>query len=153
MDIEHYKMIIDEIMDFEIKMSTVTQSRNTLLELMEKREIILEMKEKVCRDIRAIELEYLNRRSNIRSEFECEENSSFVKKFFNKGASPAQIRARTMRHLESERRVKIHGYEEIKYTLNDLIEQIEDTMIEIYKFIKNSEVNEEMDMQVSQISK
>ncbi len=148
MDIEDYKNIIAEVVDFEIEMSTLVQSRKTLFKLKEKREILLEMKNDVAEDIRSIELEYLKRRFNIRSQFEDEETSRLTK-FFSRSSSPSQMRARAMRHLESERSTKLEAYEEIKFTLEDLIEQIEDLMVEVYSSMKNILGNVELEMEKS----
>lgn len=148
MDIDDYKNIIAEVVDFEIEMSTLVQSRKTLLELKEKREILLEMKKDVAEDIRSIELEYLKRRCNIRSQFEDEETSRLTK-FFSRSSSPSQMRARAMRHLESERNTKLEAYEEIKFTTEDLIEQIEDIMVEVYTSMKNILGNVEIEMERS----
>ena len=138
MDIDEYRRVISEVVDIEIRDSSIVESRKTLLHLQERREILLSMKSKIDKDIRQVEVDYLVRRTNIREEFSPENvGSSKMKKFFNNSRSPATMRAKAMKHLESERETKIDLYKDLKFTIDDLIEQIEDIMVEVYGSMKS----------------
>lgn len=144
MDIDDYQNIITNLIDFEIEMSSIAESRKTLLKLQEKREILLKMKEQVTKDIRSVEVNYLSMRTSIRQEFSPENlDNSRAKKFLKGNNSPARMRAKAMKKLESERNGKIETYKDMKVTIEDLVEQIEEVMVDVYgvmkSFLGNSE--------------
>ncbi|MDP3622508.1 MAG: hypothetical protein Q8R66_01105, partial [Methanobacteriaceae archaeon] len=72
MDINDYNKIIVDLIDFEIEMSSIAESRKTILKLQEKREILINMKEQIRGDIRSTEVQYLSMRTSIREEFSIE---------------------------------------------------------------------------------
>lgn len=144
MDIDDYQNIITNLIDFEIEMSSIAESRKTLLKLQEKREILLKMKEQVTKDIRSVEVNYLSMRTSIRQEFSPENvDNSRAKKFLKGNNSPARMRAKAMKKLESERKGEIETYKDMKVTIEDLVEQIEEVMVDVYgvmkSFLGNSE--------------
>ena len=47
------------------------------------------------------------------------------------------MRAKAMKKLESEKNGKIESYRDIKITIDDLLEQIEAVMIEVYGSMKS----------------
>jgi hypothetical protein len=143
MDIKDYRNLIEEIIDFEIEMSSIAQSRKTLLELNERRELLLEMQKKIKTDMRSMEVEYLNRRSEIREAYIRENENPSRKSRFLKKSTPSSMRAKAMKHLESERKTKIDTYEDINFTVDDLILQVEDVMVEVYSSMKNFLGNQE----------
>ncbi|MDZ4172581.1 MAG: hypothetical protein U1C19_10455 [Methanobacteriaceae archaeon] len=138
MDADEYQKIIRNLIDFEIEMSSIAKSRQTLLLLHEKREIMLKMKEQINKDIRSTEVHYLSMRTGIREEF-CRDNvsKSKRKKLLNKNKSPAMMRAKAMKKLESDRKGKIENYKDIKTNIDDVIVQIEDVMVEVYGSMKS----------------
>lgn len=144
MDIDDYQNIITDLIDFEIEMSSIAESRKTLLKLQEKREILLKMNEQVTKDIRSVEVNYLSMRTSIRQEFSPENvDNSRAKKFLKGNNSPARMRAKAMKKLESERKGKIETYKDMKVTIEDMVEQIEEVMVDVYgamkSFLGNSE--------------
>jgi hypothetical protein len=144
MDIDDFQNIITNLIDFEIEMSSIAESRKTLLKLQEKREILLKMKEQVTKDIRSVEVNYLSMRTSIRQEFSPENvDNSRTKKFLKGNNSPARMRAKAMKKLESQRKGEIETYKDMKVTIDDLVEQIEEVMVDVYgvmkSFLGNSE--------------
>jgi len=138
MDIDDYQKIITDLIDFEIEMSSIAESRKTLLKLQEKREILLKMKEQVNKDIRSVEVNYLSMRTSIRQEFSPENgNTSRKKKFLKGNNTPARMRAKAMKKLESDRKGRIESYKDIKLTIEDLVEQIEEVMVDVYGSMKS----------------
>lgn len=138
MDIDDYQKIITDLIDFEIEMSSIAESRKTLLKLQEKREILLKMKEQVNKDIRSVEVNYLSMRTSIRQEFSPENgNTSRGKKFLKGNNTPARMRAKAMKKLESDRKGRIESYKDIKLTIEDLVEQIEEVMVDVYGSMKS----------------
>lgn len=138
MDIDDYNKIINDLIDFEIEMSSIAESRKTLLKLQEKREILLKMKKQINKDIRSVEVNYLTMRTSIRQEFSSENlDNSRRKKFLKGNNSPARMRAKAMKKLESDRKGKIESYTDIKFTIDDLVEQIEEVMVEVYGCMKS----------------
>jgi hypothetical protein len=137
MEIQDYRSLIKDIIDFEIEMSSIAQSRKTLLELNERREILLEMREKIKTDLRAVEVEYLNRRSEIREAYIREIEKTSRRSRFMKTSTPSSMRAKAMKHLETERKTKISTYEDITLTVDDLVIQIEDIMVDVYSSMKS----------------
>lgn len=138
MDINDYNKIINDLIDFEIEMSSIAESRKTLLKLQEKREILLKMKKQINKDIRSVEVNYLTMRTSIRQEFSSENlDNSRRKKFLKGNNSPARMRAKAMKKLESDRKGKIESYTDIKFTIDDLVEQIEEVMVEVYGCMKS----------------
>ncbi len=138
MDIRDYELLIKDVIDFEINMDSFGQSRRTLLQLKERREILIEMRGNVKKDIRTVELEFLNRRSAIQEAYLRENEKTSRKSRFLKSGTPSSMRAKAMRHLETERNTKINAYESVKITVDDLIIQVEDLMIDVYNSMKNS---------------
>ncbi len=138
MDIDDYQNIITDLIDFEIEMSSIAESRKTLLKLQEKREILLKMQKQVNKDIRSVEVNYLSLRTSIRHEFSPENvDTSRRKKFLKGNNSPARMRAKAMKKLESERKGKIETYNDMKVTIEDLVEQIEEVMVDVYGAMKS----------------
>lgn len=140
MNSKEYMNTVNELMDFKRENLDLTISSKTLMELKKKRESLLELKDDVSKEIRAIELDCLNRRHNINLELEIKENVPRSKIFFNKSDSIPQLRARTMKNLEAEKDMKIKPLEEIKKTVDNSVEEIEDLMIDIYMVIKKQEL-------------
>lgn len=138
MDIDDYQKIITDLIDFEIEMSSIAESRKTLLKLQEKREILLKMKDQVNKDIRSVEVNYLSMRTSIRKEFSPENaDNSRRKKFLKGNNSPARMRAKAMKKLESDRKGRIESYKDMKLTIEDLVEQIEEVMVDVYGSMKS----------------
>lgn len=138
MDIDDYNKTIANLIDFEIEMSSIAESRKTILKLQEKREILLNMKEQITTDMRSTEVHYLSMRTNIREEFSPENiDNSRRKKLLKGNNSPARMRAKAMKKLEAERNVKIESYKDIKLTIDDLVEQIEEVMVDVYGSMKS----------------
>lgn len=138
MDINDYNKIIVDLVDFEIEMSSISESRKTILMLQEKREILINMKEQIHADIRSTEVHYLSMRTSIREEFSIENlDNSRKRKLLKGNKSPAAMRTKAMKKLESERNGKIESYRNIKITIDDLLEQIEAIMVEVYGSMKS----------------
>lgn len=138
MDINDYNKIIVDLVDFEIETSSISESRKTILKLQEKREILINMQEQISADIRSTEVHYLSMRTSIRQEFSRENIDNSKKRKLLKGnKSPATMRTKAMKKLESERNGKIESYKDIKITIDDLLEQIEAVMIEVYGSMKS----------------
>ncbi|MCK9150978.1 hypothetical protein [Methanobacterium alcaliphilum] len=140
MDIDDYEKLIISTVDIEIETSSISESRKTLLTLHERREILKDIQSRLERDIRSVEVDYLNKRTFIREEFSSTnfEKSSKMKKMLKGGtSSPARRRAKAMKNLEKERNSKIEGYRDMKVNVDDLIEQIEEIMVDVYSSIKS----------------
>lgn len=140
MDIDDYEKLIKNVVDIEIETSSITESRKTLLHLHERREILQDMQTRLERDIKAVEVDYLNKRTFIREEFSSNnlQKSSRMKRMFSGGnSSAASRRVKAMKNLERERNTKIENYKNMKNTVDDLIEQIEEIMVDVYSSMKS----------------
>ncbi|MDO9043863.1 MAG: hypothetical protein Q7U35_00990 [Methanobacteriaceae archaeon] len=138
MDINDYNKIIVDLIDFEIEMSSIAESRKTILKLQEKREILINMKEQIRGDIRSTEVQYLSMRTSIREEFSIENvDNSRKRKLLKGNKSPATMRAKAMKKLEAKKKGKIESYNDIKITIDDLLEQVDAVMIEVYGSMKS----------------
>lgn len=138
MDYKEFDQIISDLTDFEKKIVSLNPSASALIQLKQKRDLLLEMKDDISDEIRSIEFEFLLQKREILSKLEDKKNVPRTKRLFKISDSIPQQRARAMRNLQSEQRMKIHAYDEIKFIIDENLKKIEEMMIDIYIHIKKT---------------
>lgn len=108
---EYKKMISKlDIENFELKTSSILETRLTMVNLERLEEDLLEIKRSISGNMRAITLKYLDSKQN---------QSSFL------GLSKTKTASRR-KSLASKREKELGPYRKIVYTIDDYLQQIEE---------------------------
>ena len=126
-----YEIVIEQIIDFDMDVSSLADCRRAMAELNEREAVLTQIKDGVKRDIRNVESDYLKRRTLIRNKYA--KGSGMLNSF--KGPF-AQTRVKEMKKLEEERKKSIEKYYDIKYMVDDLLVQIEEIQDNVKRMMK-----------------
>ncbi|MGC9517655.1 MAG: hypothetical protein ACP5C3_08165 [Methanomicrobiales archaeon] len=133
--IEDYQDLIIEIADIEIEADSIAESRHLLKELDKRKLILLELRKVIAKEIRLIESEYLEQRKNIREKY-SQNNSSGISNIFR--GEPRKKRTTDMKKLNKTKKLHLEPYYDLKYQIDDLLEQIDYANLSLSNYIKES---------------
>lgn len=126
-----YEIVIDQIIDFDMEVSSLADCRRAMADLNEREEVLTQIRDGIKKDMRNVESDYLKRRTLIRNKYS--KGSGMLNSF--KGPF-AQTRVKEMKKLENERKKSIEKYYEIKYVVDDLLVQIEEIQDNVKSMMK-----------------
>ncbi|NYB51508.1 MAG: hypothetical protein HVN35_02935 [Methanobacteriaceae archaeon] len=130
MKIEDYHKIIEDIYDTNLEADSIADSRRILVELTEKEMILKDLKKSVRRDIKNIQMAYLERKRQINTDYAGGRSPGVVSRFRGKS------KIKELKKLDKERDESLKDYEEVKYLVDDLILQIEKAKEPLNNYIK-----------------
>ncbi len=131
MKIKDYHKIIQEIYDIDLEADSIADSRRILAELTEKEMILKDLKKSVRKDMKNIELGYLERKRQINVDYAGGHAPGVVSRVRGKS------KIKELKKLEEKHDEAIESYEEVKYLLDDLLIQIESAKQPLNNYIKN----------------
>ena len=131
MKIKDYHIIIQEIYDTDLDVDSIADSRRILAELTEKEIILKDLKKSVRRDIKNIQVGYLERKRQINFDYAGGRSPGVVSRVRGKS------KIKELKKLEEKRDASMESYDEVKYLLDDLLLQIEKAKEPLNNYVKN----------------
>ena len=131
MRIKDYHIAIDEISTIDLEADSIADSRRILAELNEREMILKELKKSIRKDIKNIELDFLERKRKINSDYAGGRSPGIVSKVRGKS------KVKELKKLEKKRNESLESYYEVKYMVDDLFIQIQEAKEPLNKYIKN----------------
>lgn len=120
---EEYHKILHELVDIDTEISSIADSRRLMSELNEREEVLLKLKDKLKKDIRAAESNYLRDKSDLRRKYSMDQKrgiSGMIR------GSPKSKLIKELKRLESRSEKNIEELKEIRYIIDDLIVQFDE---------------------------
>jgi len=131
MRIKDYHIAIDEISTIDLEADSIADSRRILAELNEREMILKELKRSIRKDIKSMELDFLERKHKINEDYAGGRSPGIVSKVRRKS------KIKELKKLEKQRNESLESYYDVKYILDDLFIQIQDAKEPLNKYIKN----------------
>jgi hypothetical protein len=131
MRIKDYHIAIDEISTIDLEADSIADSRRILAELNEREMILKELKKSIRKDIKNIELDFLERKRKINMDYAGGRSPGIVSKVRGKS------KVKELKKLEKNRNESLESYYEVKYMVDDLFIQIQEAKEPLNKYIKN----------------
>jgi len=131
MKIKDYHKLIAEIIEIDLEADSIADSRRILAELNEREMILKEIKKSIRRDIQSIEHDFLEKMHKINMDYAGGRSPGVISRVRGKS------KAKEMKKLEKKRDESLEAYEEVKYTVDDIILQIEEAKEPLNNYIKN----------------
>jgi hypothetical protein len=131
MKINDYHEIIQDIYDINLEADSIADSRRILAELTEKEMILKDLKKSVRRDIKNIQMSYLERKRQINLDYSGGRSPGVVSRVRGKS------KIKELKKLEEKHDESVESYEEVKFLVDDLLLQIEKAKEPLNKYIKN----------------
>nr|WP_319374199.1 hypothetical protein [uncultured Methanobacterium sp.] len=131
MRIKDYHIAIDEISTIDLEADSIADSRRILAELNEREMILNELKRSIRKDIKSMELDFLERKHKINDDYADGRSPGIVSKVRRKS------KIKELKKLEKQRNESLESYYDVKYILDDLLIQIQDAKEPLNKYIKN----------------
>ncbi|MFY9638337.1 MAG: hypothetical protein WAK14_06010 [Methanobacterium sp.] len=117
---EEYHKLLTEIVDINIEISSIADSRRLIIELNERESILIKLRENVVKDIRLAESNFLKEKAAIRNKYSVNQKSGITGLI--RGSSKIKL-IKELKQLDSKSKTEIEGLKEIKYLIDDLIVQ------------------------------
>jgi hypothetical protein len=133
-----YEKELDKIINFDLEINSLADCRRAMSELNERHDILKKIVNLVKKDIKSVEIRYLEKRVLIRKKYDSKGSSNLLNSI--KGPFAA-TRVKEMKKLEKNRIKSLESYHEIKYVSEDLLEQIEDMQDSVKKMMREMLVN------------
>lgn len=131
MKIKDYQIIIQEMYNTNIEADSIADSRKILVELTEKEMILKDLNNKVSRDIKNIERDFLEKKRQINIDYAGGRTPGVVSRVRGKS------KIKELKKLEKKHEETLQSYREVKYLIDDLLLQIEDAKGPLNNYIKN----------------
>jgi hypothetical protein len=131
MRIKDYNIAIDEISTIDLEADSIADSRRILAELNEREMILKELKKSIRKDIKSMELDFLEKKHKINADYAGGRSPGIVSKVRRKS------KIKELKKLEKQRNESLESYYDVKYILDDLLIQIQDAKEPLNKYIKN----------------
>jgi type III secretory pathway component EscV len=120
---EEYHKLLTEIVDINIEISSIADSRRLIVELNERESILIKLRENVVKDIRVAESDFLKEKAAIRNKYSMNQKSGLTGLI--RGSSKSKL-IKELKQLDSRSQTEIEGLKEIRYLIDDLILQFND---------------------------
>jgi len=117
---EDYHKLLTEIIDINIEVTSIADSRRLLIELNERESILLKLKENILRDIRKAESNFLKDKAAIRKKYSTNQKSGLTGMI--RGYSKSKL-INELKRLEDCSKTNIEDLQELRYMIDDLIVQ------------------------------
>jgi len=130
MRIKDYHIAIDEISTIDLEADSIADSRRILAELNEREMILKELKKSIRKDIKNIEIDFLERKRKINRDYSGGRSPGIVSKVRGKS------KVKELKKLEKQRNEALESYYDVKYIIDDLLIQIDDAKEPLNSYIK-----------------
>lgn len=117
---EDYHKLLTEIVDINVDVTSIADSRRLILELNERESILLKLKENILRDIRRAESNFLKDKAAIRKKYSTNQKSGLTSII---RGSPKNKLITELKQLDSSSKTNIEDLKELRYMIDDLIIQ------------------------------
>jgi hypothetical protein len=117
---EDYHKLLTEIIDINIEVASIADSRRLLVELNERESILLKLKQNILKDIRMAESNFLKDKAAIRKKYSTKQKSGFTGMI--RGHSKNNL-ITELKQLDSSSKTNIEDLKELRYMIEDLIIQ------------------------------
>ena len=131
---EDYHKLLTEIIDINVEVTSIVDSRRLILELNERESILLKLKENILRDIRMAESNFLKDKAAVRKKYSMNQKSGFTD--IIRGRSKNKL-IRELKQLDSSSKTNIGDLKELRYMIDDLIVQFENLKDHVNKSMRN----------------
>ena len=115
-----YHKLLNEIVDINIEISSIADSRRLIVELNERESILIKLKENVVKDIRVAESNFLKEKAAIRKKYSMKQKAGITGMI--RGSSKSKL-IKELKQLDSKYKTNIEGLKELRYLIDDLIIQ------------------------------
>ncbi len=78
MNSEKYHKLLNEIVDINIEISSIADSRRLIVELNDRELILIKLKENIVKDIRMVESNFLKEKAVIRKKFSMKQKTGIT---------------------------------------------------------------------------
>jgi hypothetical protein len=117
---EDYHKLLTEIIDINVEVTSIADSRRLLVELNERESILLKLKQNILRDIRIAESNFLKEKAAIRKKYSTNQKSRLTSMI--RGNSKSKL-ITELKQLDSCSKTNIEDLKELRYMIDDLIVQ------------------------------
>ncbi len=117
---EDYHKLLTEIIDINIEVTSIADSRRLLVELNERESILLKLKQNILKDIRMAESNFLKDKAAIRKKYTTNQKSGLTGMI--RGHSKSKL-ITELKQLDSNSKTNIEDLKELRYMIDDLIVQ------------------------------
>jgi len=115
-----YHKLLNEIVDINIEISSIADSRRLIVELNERESILIKLKENIVKDIRVAESNFLKEKAAIRKKYSMKQKAGITGMI--RGSSKSKL-IKELKQLDSKYKTNIEGLKELRYLIDDLIIQ------------------------------
>ena len=119
---EDYHKLLTEIIDINIEVTSIADSRRLLAELNERESILFKLKENILRDIRRAESNFLKDKAAVRKKYSTNQKSGLTGMI--RGHSKNKL-INELKKLDSSSKTNIEDLKELRYMIDDLIVQFD----------------------------
>jgi hypothetical protein len=135
---EDYHKLITEIIDINIEVTSIADSRRLLVELNERESILLKLKQNILKDIRMAESNFLKEKAAIRKKYSTKQKSGLTSMI--RGHSKNKL-ITELKQLDSSSKTNIEDLKELRYMIEDLIVQFGNLKEPVNKSMRERFVN------------
>jgi len=121
--IDYYYKVIDEVVDIDVEVNSIAESRRLISEINERETILQKLREDVRRDIRSIESNFLKEKAMLRTKYSMKQNNGLSGIIMG---SPKKKLIKELKSLEKKSKNDIEELKHIKYVIDDLLIQFND---------------------------
>ena len=119
---EDYHKLLIEIININIEVTSIADSRRLITELNERESILLKLKENILTDIRRAESNFLKDKAAIRKKYSTNQKSGLTGMI--RGHSKSKL-INELKKLDSSSKTNIEDLKELRYMIDDLIVQFD----------------------------
>ena len=131
---EDYHKLLTEIIDINIEVTSIADSRRLLVELNERESILKKLKENILRDIRSAESNFLKDKAAVRKKYSMNQRSGLTGMI--RGYPKSKL-IKELKQLDNSSKTNIEGLKELRYMIDDLIVQFENLKDPVNKSMRN----------------
>ena len=131
---EDYHKLLTEIIDINIEVTSIADSRRLLAELNERESILLKLKENILKDIRRAESNFLKDKAAIRIKYSTNQRSGLTGMI--RGNSKNKL-INELKQLDCCSKTNIEDLKELRYMIDDLIVQFNNLKDPVNKSMRN----------------
>lgn len=131
---DYYYKVIDEVVDIDVEVNSIAESRRLITEINERETILLRLKEEVRRDIRSMESNFLKEKAMLRTKYSMKKNNGISGMIMG---SPKKKLIKELKSLESKSQSDIEELKYIKSVIDDLLIQFNDLKEPIHNSMRS----------------
>ena len=128
-----YHKLLNEIVDINIEISSIADSRRLIVELNERESILIKLKENIVKDIRVAESNFLKEKATIRKKYSMKQKAGITGMI--RGSSKSKL-IKELKQLDSKYKTNIEGLKELRSLIDDLIIQFNQLKDPINKSVR-----------------